>query len=394
MISIKAFFPLVVTGKSVSYTCLSLCEHLGSDDCAVQLWAPRTEDAVRRDFCRDGVPGFAVRVTYRLWGAKGLQRLAERRFGQELREGDIAYLWPGSSLWLYQRARDRGALVVTERINCHTAFARRELNDAYQRLGKTATHGLTDRIVDAEREELSLCDYVFSPSPAVTRSLQAEGVATGKILPASFGWDPNRVRKVAPAERAGGLNVLFVGWVCVRKGAHLLAQAWAEAKVPGQLILAGTPEPDLADICGGALARPDVVCLGHTEQIGPIFGAADVFAFPSLEEGSPLVVYEAMGCGLPVVVSPMAAGDVVRDGVEGFVRDPYDKAGWIAALRMLADDADLRRQMSAAAARRADEYTWDHVARRRRTQLAGVAGKLEGRASPQAADDPMLAATP
>jgi glycosyltransferase involved in cell wall biosynthesis len=394
MISVKAFFPLVITGKSVSYTCLSLCEHLENTDCAVQLWAPRTDAAVRLDSCRDGVPRFAVRPTYRLWGAKGLQRLAEMRFGQALRAGDIAYLWPGSSLSLYRRARDRGARVVTERINCHTAFARRELNDAYQRLGRTATHGFTDQIVEAEREELSLCDYVFSPSPAVTRSLQAEGVAPEKILPASFGWDPNRVQKAAPADRAAGLNVLFVGWVCVRKGAHLLAQAWAEANILGRLTLAGTPEPALNDICGGTLTRPDVLCLGHTEQIGPIFGAADVFAFPSLEEGSPLVVYEAMGSGLPVLVSPMAAGDVVRDGIEGFVRDPYDKAGWIAALRMLADDADLRRQMGRAAAKRAAEYTWDQVARRRRTQLSGVAAAPERRATPQSTNDPMLTAIP
>ena len=46
--------------------------------------------------------------------------------------------------------------------------------------------------------------------------------------------------------------------------------------------------------------------------------AADVFVFPSLFEGSAVVTYEALACGLPCVVTP-EAGSVVRDGVEGLV---------------------------------------------------------------------------
>ena len=46
--------------------------------------------------------------------------------------------------------------------------------------------------------------------------------------------------------------------------------------------------------------------------------AADVFVFPSLFEGSAVVTYEALACGLPSVVTP-SAGSVVRDGAEGFL---------------------------------------------------------------------------
>ena len=45
--------------------------------------------------------------------------------------------------------------------------------------------------------------------------------------------------------------------------------------------------------------------------------AADVFVFPSLFEGSAVVTYEALACGLPSIVTPNA-GSVVRDGVDGF----------------------------------------------------------------------------
>ena len=46
--------------------------------------------------------------------------------------------------------------------------------------------------------------------------------------------------------------------------------------------------------------------------------SADVFAFPSLFEGSAVVTYEALACGLPSIVTP-SAGSVVRDGIEGFL---------------------------------------------------------------------------
>ena len=46
--------------------------------------------------------------------------------------------------------------------------------------------------------------------------------------------------------------------------------------------------------------------------------SADVFVFPSLFEGSAVVTYEALACGLPSIVTP-SAGSVVRDGIEGFL---------------------------------------------------------------------------
>jgi glycosyltransferase involved in cell wall biosynthesis len=75
-----------------------------------------------------------------------------------------------------------------------------------------------------------------------------------------------------------------------------------------------------------------------------------------------------MGCGLPVIVSPMGSGPA-RDGIDGFVRDSHDIDGWVTALRRLAEDADLRGQMSQAARERANLFTWKKVGTRRRETL-------------------------
>ena len=76
--------------------------------------------------------------------------------------------------------------------------------------------------------------------------------------------------------------------------------------------------------------------------------AADVFVFPSLFEGSAVVTYEALACGLPSVVTP-DAGSVVRDGIEGFVVPPRDVDDLAAAMEQLGNDPELRARMAAAA---------------------------------------------
>jgi glycosyltransferase involved in cell wall biosynthesis len=112
-----------------------------------------------------------------------------------------------------------------------------------------------------------------------------------------------------------------------------------------------------------------VVVLDFVKDIGALYRSADVFIFPSLEEGGPQVTYEACGCALPVITTPMGAGRVVRHGQEGFVLDPLDRSGWIAAIRELAEDPLKRAAMAAAARARADLFTWDIVATRRKHQI-------------------------
>src|SRR5207244_5557082 len=135
-------------------------------------------------------------------------------------------------------------------------------------------------------EELELSDFVFSPSPLVAQSLEENGVPAAKVLPTSYGWDPGRLRGAPPTlPAADGLTVLFVGTLCVRKGAHLLLDAWARSGVKGRLVFAGEPDQDITTRCADLLVRPDVVRLGYVNPIEGVFRSADVFAFPTLEEG-------------------------------------------------------------------------------------------------------------
>ena len=81
------------------------------------------------------------------------------------------------------------------------------------------------------------------------------------------------------------------------------------------------------------------------------------------------IAYEALAWGLPCLVSPMGGGEIIRDGVEGFVMDPYDVDLWAERIRQLAQDHALRETMARAARERAATFTWDRVGIHRRELL-------------------------
>ena len=91
----------------------------------------------------------------------------------------------------------------------------------------------------------------------------------------------------------------------------------------------------------GSLAEQD--CLAEIAQ-------GDIFALPSLMEGVPLVLMEAMVLNVPVV-APRIAGipELVEDGVSGVLYDPADWEGMAHALADLAADGEKRKALIIAA---------------------------------------------
>jgi glycosyltransferase involved in cell wall biosynthesis len=69
----------------------------------------------------------------------------------------------------------------------------------------------------------------------------------------------------------------------------------------------------------------------------------------------------------------MGAGRIVRNEMEGYVIDPFDVDGWIHAIRTMACEPTLRRDLGLAASRRAAAFTWQQVGTRLYDLLAKLA---------------------
>ena len=94
--------------------------------------------------------------------------------------------------------------------------------------------------------------------------------------------------------------------------------------------------------------------LGLRDDIDSILTAADVFVQPSLSEGLPLAVLEAMGFGLPVVATRVGGvPEAVVDGDTGYLVPPGNPEALAAALARVIESADRGTSMGAAGRDRA-----------------------------------------
>jgi hypothetical protein len=303
---------------------------------------------------------------------------AEEKFRRVLERSGapaVAYTFGEVSLETSEFLHDKGYKVVREKFNCSKRFAQEILTAAYEGLGLAPAHGITDALVAKEAAELELADGVFCPSPMVAQSLAKFGIANGRLIPASYGWEPRRfegeVRALAPVE---GPTLIFAGFLCVRKGAHILLEAWARAKSPGRLVIAGNVETAIQERYAHVLSRNDVLALGYRDDLPALFRSSDWFIFPSLEEGDPLVTYEAAGSGLPLIVSRMGGGAFARDGVDGLVIDSQDPDVWASVIASLPNRTEEREVFARNAVEHAADFTWDLVGGRRREQIRRLAG--------------------
>jgi glycosyltransferase involved in cell wall biosynthesis len=99
------------------------------------------------------------------------------------------------------------------------------------------------------------------------------------------------------------------------------------------------------------------------EEVAKILGRASVFVFPSLREGLPLSVLEAMACGTPVVGSDVPGiKDLVVNGENGLLVPARNPKMLAEALLTLLNEVELRKEMGRKARRLVvAEYSWDSV---------------------------------
>jgi len=216
------------------------------------------------------------------------------------------------------------------------------------------------------------------------------------------------------SDPARSQTVLFVGRLCPEKGVHVLLEAMKGItdQPASRLSLVGpldvAPKEFVDPLCkdplfqglegyysrpatyrellireaasmqGRALLEGPVL----NRDIGPRFGAAGIFVFPSLwHEPFGIPVIEAMAAGLPVIATRGGAlPEIVVEGETGFLVDRGDVQGLRSAIAKLLANPSLRAKMGAAGRQRVKNlFTWEHCVDRLQElyTLSGVPGALD-----------------
>ena len=102
---------------------------------------------------------------------------------------------------------------------------------------------------------------------------------------------------------------------------------------------------------------------GMQSNVYPYLHDADIFTLPSIYEGNPMTIIEAMGTGLPIVASRVGGiPDMISDGESGLLVEPEPQS-ICAGLTRLVGDAALRQRLGLAARKQSQTFSAEHMAR-------------------------------
>jgi len=188
------------------------------------------------------------------------------------------------------------------------------------------------------------------------------------FIPNGVGSEFFHLRSFAPGIAT---KILFVGTWIDHKGIYYLAEAFDKVlrEIPeARLTVAGCNEPEERVLrCFFPTVQTAVEVLPYVRrmEMSRLYAEHEIFVLPSLMEGMPLVLLEAMASGMPVVTTESCGmTDLVEDGYDGLFVIPGDTDSLASAILRLCRDADLRQRLGIAAQEKMRRFTWTQSARR------------------------------
>jgi len=167
-------------------------------------------------------------------------------------------------------------------------------------------------------------------------------------------------------------KLLFVGyWDPWRKGRQYLIEAFSQLHMQYpdlKLTLAGTAvsaEQVLSDFPESCRNAISVIPKANESELGGLYQTHDIFLLPSLFEGMPLVLLEAMASGMACITTD-ACGmrDVIQDGTNGILIPRRDSVSLISAIDRMIKNPDLRSRLGYEASKSARQaHSWPQITR-------------------------------
>ncbi len=188
-------------------------------------------------------------------------------------------------------------------------------------------------------------------------ALIEQGVPPEKLFIVPVSYDPPPTTNRAPPGTSTGLNVLWLGTVCLRKGIPYLIEAARQLQSEKNIrfLIAGPIQISSQAI---ASAPPNIRFLNRIPRSSApdLYRSADLFVIPTISDGFAITQLEAMAAGLPVIATPNC-GQVVTDGIDGFIIPPADSAALACAILKLHADRSLLQSMSQGARQRCTQFS-------------------------------------
>ncbi len=311
-----------------------------------------------------GITLITQRVPVRYIGQNILyDRFAARYIDRHPGETDVLLCCNSSLTCEIAAAKRQGMKVFVIASTGHMEYVRTLMTEEYAKYGLTYNVAEYVAIEEADNDSYREADLIFARSEYVRRTLIENGIPATKISTEPIHMYANLDRFRPAKKRPDRFRVVFVGMVSFWKGVHYLLEAWEQLMLrDAELVLCGTVEEKFKKTFPRYWNEPSIRFLGHVDPLPHLQGGS-ILVFPSLSEGCPQAVIEAMACGLPCIVTEHS-GSVVRDGIDGYVVPIRDSDAIAERIRFFHEHPGRAKTMGENSHRRAQAFSTRRYAAR------------------------------
>lgn len=290
-------------------------------------------------------------------------------------------LWgyDNSSRDLFKVAKQRGRTCVLDRTNGDWRAYNATMAQVYQDFPEfflDPAYAVAQERIDRNEEEYALADAIvvgsefaahtvrrFSSTPGVADRIRVLNYCYDERL---FGQQP----APSPGDRTAPLRFLFVGQAGVRKGIHLVLQAFE--KIPrsaAELTIVGDLQVPPA-IFARYADRVNYQRTVPRADIPALMAASDILLFPSYFEGSALSLIEGLASGLAIIQSPNAGCGVTPE--TGLLLKEQSVDELHAAIMYAVENRDTVDSWRAHAQAEAARYSFQNYRENIRQLITGL----------------------
>ena len=221
---------------------------------------------------------------------------------------------------------------------------------------------------------LASSSKVTAVSEAVRRHLLTIGVPCEKITVIPNGVDLEEFEPATSSRFDGTINIVFVGRLLPNKGLEYLVEAarFVVAKRPEgikfRIVGDGPHREQLEDLVAERGLMDYFDFLGQVPDVSEVLQAGGIFVRPSLTEGMPLTVLEAMSSQLPIIATRVAGTpELIIHNETGLLVEPANVMQLAETILRLIDSPDLARKLGQNARMFVEQqykerYSWEIVA--------------------------------
>lgn len=250
-------------------------------------------------------------------------------------------------------ARLAGVPVISSE---HNIYLDKELRLSRRLINKLLS-GITDKMVavsEAIRNDIIKYDRVNPSKVLVMRN----GVDTERFNGMT---DPSDVRKEFSLKEED-IILGFIGRLVLNKGLKYLIDTVAILKKEVKnlklfIVGKGGLMDELKDMAKKNNVHENVIFTGERRDIPAMLSCFDIFIMPSIKEGLPNALLEAMASGKPVVATDIGGiPEVIKNGTNGLLVPPHDPGSLAEAIRSLIENKSLAKKTGQAARKFIEEH--------------------------------------